>query len=137
MFVSSVSGLTHIENHLIYINNPLLGEYFKLELPNWDISVSQVANGFCFSEVSGEYKVLRLVDRKVGDHTRASELEVYTLEFYEKWRNMGEILCPVWYDFGKGNVNGALHWMDSEKMTTFTPSILRWKRSSPCQLHLV
>ncbi|XP_049399971.1 F-box/kelch-repeat protein At3g06240-like [Solanum stenotomum] len=88
-FICLVGGLMHIENHSVYINNPLLGEYFKLELPKWEISVTQVAYGFCFSEVSGEYKVLRLVDRQVQDDTRASELEA--------------------------NVNGALHWMDSEK----------------------
>ncbi|XP_049399964.1 F-box protein At3g07870-like [Solanum stenotomum] len=114
-FICLVGSLTHIENHSVYINNPLLGEYFKLELPKWEISVTQVAYGFCFSEVSGEYKVLRLVDRKVQDDTKASELEVYTLGVYEKWRNVDEILCPVWYDFGKANVNGVLHWMDSEK----------------------
>ncbi|XP_049364168.1 F-box protein At3g07870-like [Solanum verrucosum] len=93
-FICLVGGLTHIENHSVYINNPLFGEYFKLELPKWEISVTQVAYGFCFSEVSREYKVLRLVDRKVQDDIRASELE---------------------YDFGKANVNGTLHWMDSEK----------------------
>lgn len=42
-------------------------------------------------------------------------MEVYTLGVYDKWRNVGEILCPIWYDFCKSNVNGALHWMDNEK----------------------
>ena len=52
---------------------------------------------------------MRLVDRKVQGDTRASKLEVYTLGAYEKSRNVGEISCPIWYDFGKANVNGTLH----------------------------
>ena len=35
---------------------------------------------------------MRLVDRKVQDDTRASELEVYTLGAYQKWKNVGEII---------------------------------------------
>ena len=58
---------------------------------------------------------MRLVDRKVQGDTRASKLEVYTLGAYEKSRNVGEISCPIWYYFGKANVNGTLHWMESEK----------------------
>ena len=116
-FICLLSGFTHIEKHSVYLNNPLLGEYVKLKLPKWEISICQVAYGFCFREVS-EYKVLRLVDRKVGDHTRVSELEVYTLGIAEKWRNVGEIPCPVAYYFDNANVNGALHYMDSGKNDT-------------------
>ncbi|KAG5605963.1 hypothetical protein H5410_027455 [Solanum commersonii] len=83
---------THIEKHSVYISNPLLGD-----------------------KVSEKYKVLRLVVREI---TKLSELEVYTLGVGEKWRNVGEISCPVWYNFGKVNINGSLHWMDSEKNNT-------------------
>ena len=38
-FICLVGGLMHIENHSIYINNPLLGKYLKLESPIWEISV--------------------------------------------------------------------------------------------------
>ncbi|KAK4715311.1 hypothetical protein R3W88_013649 [Solanum pinnatisectum] len=65
------------------------------------ISVCRVTCGFCFSKASGKYKILRFL--------------VYTLGVGEKWRNLDEILCPVWYKFDKVNINGALHWMDSKK----------------------
>ncbi|KAK4716277.1 hypothetical protein R3W88_014615 [Solanum pinnatisectum] len=107
---------THIENHSIYISNPLLGD------------VCHATYGFCFSKAFGKYKVLRLVLREI---TKLSELEVYTLGVGEKWRNVGKIPCPVWYNFGKVNINGSIHWMDSEKMTSFTPSILRQKSEVP------
>ncbi|XP_049364798.1 F-box protein At3g07870-like [Solanum verrucosum] len=112
-FTCFVNGSTDIEKHFVYISNPLLGEYFEVKLPEWEISVWRVTYGFCFSKASGKYKVLRFVARKV---TKVSELEVYTLGVGEKWRNVGEISCPVWYDkFDKVNINGALHWMDSKK----------------------
>ncbi|KAK4715312.1 hypothetical protein R3W88_013650 [Solanum pinnatisectum] len=107
-----VNGPTHIEKHSVYISNPLLGEYFELKLPQWETSVCCVTNGFCFSKASGKYKVLRLVVREI---TNLSEFEAYTLGVGEKWRNVGKI--------------------PSKKMTSFTPSILRQKMSSPCQLH--
>ncbi|KAK4732080.1 hypothetical protein R3W88_025068 [Solanum pinnatisectum] len=90
------------EKHFVYINNPLLGEYFELKLPQWETSVCRVTYGFCFNKASDKYKVLRIVVREI---TNLSELEVYTLGVGEKWRNVGEILCPVWYDFGKVNIN--------------------------------
>ncbi|KAH0643439.1 hypothetical protein KY289_034413 [Solanum tuberosum] len=111
-FICLLNGSTYIEKHFVYISNPLLGEYFEVKLPEWEISFCHVAYGFCFSKVSRDYKVLRLVVRKVN---KVSELEVYTLGVGEKWRNVGEILCPVWYNFGEVNINGALHWMDNEK----------------------
>ncbi|XP_047261800.1 F-box protein At3g07870-like [Capsicum annuum] len=45
-------------------------------------------------------------------HREVLELEVYTLRVDEKWRNLGQVPCPVWHDFGQVCVNGALHWMD-------------------------
>ncbi|KAG5603705.1 hypothetical protein H5410_025197 [Solanum commersonii] len=102
----------YIEKHSIYISNPLLGEYFEVKLPKREISVNQVTYGFCFSEVSREYKVLRLV---VREHIHVSELKIYTLGVGEKWRNVGEIPCPTRYKFGQVIVNGALHWMYHEE----------------------
>ncbi|XP_049358576.1 uncharacterized protein LOC125823209 [Solanum verrucosum] len=131
-FTCFMNGPMHIEKHFVYISNPLLGEYFEVKFPEWEISVCRVTYGFCFSKASGKYNVLRFVVRKL---TKVSELEVYTLGVCEKWRNVGEISCPVWYKFDKAKSNGALDWMDSEKMTSFTPLILRQKRSSPCQLY--
>ncbi|XP_059315543.1 F-box protein At3g07870-like [Lycium ferocissimum] len=114
-FVCLLDGSTYDEKHSVYINNPLLGEYFKLKLPEWEKSLRNVAYGFCYSEASGQYKVLRLVFRKLLDHPIISELEVYTLGVDENWRNVGQVPCPVWYHFGKVYVNGALHWLADEK----------------------
>lgn len=58
---------------------------------------------------------MTLVNRKVQDHTKVSELEIYTLGVGVEWRYVGEISCPVLYNFGEVNVNGALHWMDREE----------------------
>ncbi|KAG5581828.1 hypothetical protein H5410_052455 [Solanum commersonii] len=136
-FICLVSGLTHIDNHSVYISNPLLGEYFKLELPKWEISVSQVAYGFCFSEVSGEYKVLRLVDRKVQEILEHQNWRFILLEFMrngEMW-----VKFPVLYGMILARLMSTvlfIGWI-AKKITAFTPSMLRQKRSSPCQLHLV
>ncbi|PHT64805.1 hypothetical protein T459_29230 [Capsicum annuum] len=99
-------------NTLVYISNPLLGEYFKLKLPELEKSVCRVVYGFCFSEVSGKYKLVRSVTRRFTGHREVSELEVYTLGVDGKWRNLGQVPYPVWQDFGQVCVNGALHWMD-------------------------
>uniref|UniRef100_A0A3Q7GBS5 F-box domain-containing protein n=2 Tax=Solanum lycopersicum TaxID=4081 RepID=A0A3Q7GBS5_SOLLC len=112
-FTCFVNDSTNIDQkHSLYIGNPLLGEYFEVKLPKWEITDCGVTYGFCFSKASGKYKVLRLV---VGKLTKVSGLEVYTLGIGEKWRNVGKIPCPACYKFGKVNINGALHWMDSEK----------------------
>ncbi|KAK4732081.1 hypothetical protein R3W88_025069 [Solanum pinnatisectum] len=93
---------TNIEKHSVYISNPLLGEYFEVKLPEWEISDCRVTYGFCFSKA-------------IRELTKVSELEVYTLGVGEKWRNVGKIPCLVCCKFGNININGALHWMDSEK----------------------
>lgn len=111
-FICLLKGLRYEENHYVYINNPLLGEYVKIKLPKRKKSVSSVAYGFCFSEASGQYKVLRAVVRKFGNRAEVSELEVYTLGVDEKWRNVGQAPCSVSNDLGNVNVSGALHWMD-------------------------
>ncbi|KAK4716278.1 hypothetical protein R3W88_014616 [Solanum pinnatisectum] len=111
-FTCFMHGPMNIEKHSIYISNPLLGEYFEVKLPEWEISVCRVTYGIFFSKASGKYKVLKFVVIKL---TKVSELEVYTLGVGEKWRNEGEISCPLWYKFDKVKSNGALHWMDSEK----------------------
>ncbi|XP_059315378.1 F-box protein At5g49610-like [Lycium ferocissimum] len=41
-----LNGSTYDENHSVYINNPLLGEYFKLKVPEWDKRDHHVAYGF-------------------------------------------------------------------------------------------
>ncbi|MCD7461288.1 hypothetical protein HAX54_045825 [Datura stramonium] len=93
-FICLLSGERYDDNHSVYISNPLLGEYFKVKLPEWEKRVRRVAYGFCFSEASGLYKVLRSVTRKFGGLPEVSELEVYTLGIDEKWRNVGEAPYP-------------------------------------------
>ncbi|PHT99718.1 hypothetical protein BC332_29506 [Capsicum chinense] len=110
-FIGLMTNIYDI-NTSVYISNPLLGEYSKLKLPELEKSVCRVVYGFCFSEVSGKYKLVRSVTRRFTDHREVSELEVYTLGVDEKWRNLGQVPYPVWQDFGQVCVNGALHWMD-------------------------
>ncbi|XP_016451544.2 F-box protein At3g07870-like [Nicotiana tabacum] len=115
--IGTCNGLIGLlsKNHSIYVSNPLLGEYFKVKLPEREKRVSQIIYGFCFSEVSGQYKVLKLLNRKFQDHDpKVSELEVYTLGVDEKWRNVGKAPYPLWGSLSKVNVNGALHWLDDE-----------------------
>ncbi|WMV46984.1 hypothetical protein MTR67_040369, partial [Solanum verrucosum] len=94
---------------------PLLGEYFKIKLSKWKKIIQCVAYAFCFSEASGQYKVLRSVVRKFVGHPQVSNLEVYTFGVDDKWRNMGEALEPLCGSFSNANVNGVVHWMNSEK----------------------
>ncbi|PHU06826.1 hypothetical protein BC332_23315 [Capsicum chinense] len=82
-FIGLMTNIYDI-NASIYISNPLLGEYFKLKLPELEKSVCRVAYGFCFSEVSGKYKLVRSVVRRFEGHYEVSELEVYTLGVDEK-----------------------------------------------------
>ncbi|KAM3283339.1 hypothetical protein P3S67_026984 [Capsicum chacoense] len=110
-FIGLMTNIYDI-NTSVYISNLLLGEYFKLKLPELEKSVRRVVYRFCFSEVSGKYKLVRSVTRRFMDHREVSELEVYTLGVDEKWRNFGQVPYPVWQDFGQVCVNGALHWMD-------------------------
>ncbi|XP_027772974.1 uncharacterized protein LOC107019216 [Solanum pennellii] len=88
-FTCFVNDSTNIDQkHSLYIGNPLLGEYFEVKLPKWEITDCGVTYGFCFSKASGKYKVLRLV---VGKLTKVSGLEVYTVGVGEKWRNVEKV----------------------------------------------
>lgn len=94
------------------MNNPLLGEYFKVKLPEWERNVCHVAYGKAF----GQYKILRLVIRKFcWDLPKVAELEVYTVGVDKKWRNVGEVPCPdhLWESFDNVNVNGVVHWLEN------------------------
>ncbi|KAM3328218.1 F-box protein like [Capsicum galapagoense] len=108
-----VSGRIRDENHSIYINNPLLGEYFKLRLPEWKKSLCPLTYRFRFSESSEQYKVLRFAVI-FGDIRDVVELEILTLGVDEKWRYVGIVPRPVWFFYEKIYVNGAIHWMDCE-----------------------
>ncbi|KAM3269417.1 hypothetical protein P3S67_030299 [Capsicum chacoense] len=101
----------------VYISNPLLSEYLKVELPKWEKSFWNIVYGFGFSEASGQYNILRfkLAAKNFLGRPKASDLEVYTLGVDEKWRNAGEVPEPLWRSFNNVNVNGAVHWMDCEK----------------------
>ncbi|PHT33574.1 hypothetical protein CQW23_25374 [Capsicum baccatum] len=119
-FICLLTGSANNKNHSIYINNPLLGEYFKLKLPEWKKGTCRTDYKFCFSEASGKYKVLRLVF-SIASMPKVSELEVYTLGVDEKWRNLGQVNLgpkPVWESFGNINVNGAIHWLGNSPGTT-------------------
>uniref|UniRef100_M1DQ82 F-box family protein n=1 Tax=Solanum tuberosum TaxID=4113 RepID=M1DQ82_SOLTU len=107
--------MNNVLEHSVYISNPLLGEYFEVKLPKWEKRIKCVAYAFCFSETSGQYKVLRSVVSKFEGRPHVSELEVYTLGVDEKWRNVGEVPEPLCGSFCKANVNGFVHWMNSEK----------------------
>ncbi|KAK4715282.1 hypothetical protein R3W88_013620 [Solanum pinnatisectum] len=109
-FVCLLKGWMFDLDHSVYISNPLLGEYFKVKLPKQE-KRTRVAYAFCFSEASRQYKVLRSAVR----HPKVSEMEVYTLGVDEKWRYVGEAPEPLCVSFSKANVNGVVHWMNSEK----------------------
>ncbi|KAH0668910.1 hypothetical protein KY289_023403 [Solanum tuberosum] len=105
-FICLLNGETHVVKHSVCISNPLLGEYFKVKLPEWEKRIRHIHYGFCFSEASGQYKVLRLVTRKFRGHPDVSELEVYTLGVDEKnWRNVGKAPKPVQGKLSDANVN--------------------------------
>ncbi|KAF3637078.1 putative F-box protein-like [Capsicum annuum] len=99
--VSSCNGFIGLTTNIydintsVYISNPLLGEYFKLKLPQLEKSDCGVVYRFCFSEVSGKYKLVRSATRRFGGHHEVSELEVSTLRVDEKWRNLGQVPYPV------------------------------------------
>ncbi|KAH0696904.1 hypothetical protein KY290_014326 [Solanum tuberosum] len=114
-FICLFNGSRDAVEHSVYISNPLLGEYFEVKLPKWEKRIQRVAYAFCFSETSGQYKVLRSVVSKFEGCPHVSELEVYTLGVNEKCRNVGEVPEPLCRLFCKANVNGVVHWMTSEK----------------------
>lgn len=116
-FICLVNGETHVVNPSVCISNPLLGEYFKVKLPEWEKRIRHIHYGFCFSEASGQYKVLRLVTRKFRGHPDISELEVYTLGVDERnWRNVGKAPKPVRGKLNNATVNGTTHWLDGENL---------------------
>ncbi|XP_015164747.1 F-box protein At3g07870-like [Solanum tuberosum] len=114
-FICLFNGWRNTVEHSVYISNPLLGEYFEVKLPEWEKRIQRVAYAFCFSETSGQYKVLKSVVSKLEGCPHVSELEVYTIGVDEKWRNVGEVPEPLCRSFCKANVNGIVHWMNSEK----------------------
>ncbi|KAH0643420.1 hypothetical protein KY289_034394 [Solanum tuberosum] len=57
------------------------------------------AYAFCFSEASGQYKVLRLGYGKFDGRLKATELEVCTLGVDEKWNYVGEEKNDSIYSF--------------------------------------
>lgn len=86
-----------------------MGEYVKLNVPKWEKRNRDVVYGFCSSQASGPYKVLRSVLKKYLGRPEVTELEVYTLGVDEKWRSLGKGPFPRWESFGDVTVNGALH----------------------------
>ncbi|XP_009796539.1 F-box protein At3g07870-like [Nicotiana sylvestris] len=114
-FIRLMDSDKYDENHSLYISNPLLGEYFKVKLPEYEKRVRRVAYAFCFSEGSEQYKVLRSVVRKFRGRPEVSELDVYILGVDSEWRNAGKAPYPLCGSFhGSVNVTGALHWLDDE-----------------------
>ncbi|KAF3637775.1 putative beta-(1,2)-xylosyltransferase-like [Capsicum annuum] len=132
-FIGLMTNIYDI-NTSVYISNALLGEYFKLKLPQLEKSDCSVTYRFYFSEVSGKHKLVRSMTRRFRDNHEVSELDIYTLGFDEKWINLGQVPYPVWYDFCQVSVNGALHWMDPVNKDSIYSSILRLKSSSFCQI---
>ncbi|KAK4715314.1 hypothetical protein R3W88_013652 [Solanum pinnatisectum] len=113
-FVCLLNG--HVgTNHSVYISNPLLGEYYKVKMPEQEERI-RVAYAFCFSEASGQYKVLRSVLKIFEGHPQVSEFEVYTIGVDEKWRYVGKAPKPLCKSsFSNANVNGIVHWMNTDK----------------------
>ncbi|KAH0675266.1 hypothetical protein KY285_023067 [Solanum tuberosum] len=116
-FICLLHGETYEVDHLVWISNPLLGEYFKVKLPEREKRICHIHYGFCFSEASGQYKVLRLVTRKFRDRPDVSQLEVYTLGGDEKnWRNVGKAPKPLRGKLSDANVNGTIHWLGDKNL---------------------
>ncbi|XP_060190281.1 F-box protein At3g07870-like [Lycium barbarum] len=120
-FISILVGDSWHENQFVYICNPLLGEYVKLSLPKWEKRNRSAVYGFCSSQASGKYIVLRSVLKKYRGRPEVTELEVYTLGVDEKWRILGEGPFPrmgsfvtLRRTFGDVTVNGALHWINDD-----------------------
>ncbi|KAG5606493.1 hypothetical protein H5410_027985 [Solanum commersonii] len=101
-FICLFNGSRNNVEHSVYISNPLLGEYFKVKLPEQEKKIEHVAYAFCFIS-------------KFEGCPHVSELEVYTLGVDEKWRNVGEVPEPMCGSFCKANVNGVVHWLNSKK----------------------
>lgn len=83
-FICLLHGSIHDENHSIYISNPLLAEYFKLKLPEWEKSICRVVYGFFFSDAFGRYKVLRLEVNNFAD--RVLKYQIWRLLLLELMR---------------------------------------------------
>ncbi|KAG5597613.1 hypothetical protein H5410_038845 [Solanum commersonii] len=122
-------GFSRHSDQFVYISNPLLGEYVKLNMPKWDKRIHDVVYGFCSSQASRQYKVLRSVQ-----YREVTELEVYTLGVDENWRILafwekvhfltGDHLAMslLMVLFIGLRIIMLLLW------SAFTPSILRQKR---------
>ncbi|PHU02135.1 hypothetical protein BC332_27386 [Capsicum chinense] len=52
-FMCLLNGWRNNVDNSVYISNPLLSEYFKVELPEWEKSFWNIVDGFGFSEASG------------------------------------------------------------------------------------
>ncbi|KAK4714730.1 hypothetical protein R3W88_020637 [Solanum pinnatisectum] len=105
-FISILVGFSQRPDQFVYISNPLLGEYVELNMPKWDKRLHDVVYGFCSSQASRQYKVLRS-----AQYREVTELEVYTLGVDEKWRILEQGPFSHWGSFGDVIVNGALHWI--------------------------
>ncbi|EYU22876.1 hypothetical protein ABFS82_03G107600 [Erythranthe guttata] len=126
-----------------YICNPITREYIKFpyeqRLLEEDFK-GTVNYGFGVSNVSGQYKVVKIV------HVRKSICHVYTLGT-GKWRR---IACGARLgrnDYSNGAfINGCLHWflqdyessgliscfdLETETFSTFSHPPLLWRRHSP------
>ncbi|KAK4715742.1 hypothetical protein R3W88_014080 [Solanum pinnatisectum] len=76
--------------HFVWISNPLLGEYFKVKLPEREKRIRHIHYGFCFSEASGQYK--------------------------KNWRNVGKAPKPLQGKLSDANVNGTIHWLGGKNL---------------------
>ncbi|KAK4368737.1 hypothetical protein RND71_012529 [Anisodus tanguticus] len=132
-FICLLNGMRHEEDHSICISNPLLGEYFKLKLPQLEKRVCHIVYRFCFSEGSVQYKVLRLITRKFCGRPDLSELEIYTLE--ELMIISGEMWAKLQVLYGENlamlmSMVLFIRWMVKifKKVSAFTPLISGQKK---------
>ncbi|CAL5336323.1 F-box protein At3g07870-like [Camellia sinensis] len=130
--VNSCNGLLclcHIS--VIYVCNPILGEYITLPYATYDGHYSvPTVTAFGFSLRTNQYKVIRFfIERVVESINPITELKTYRDDpkamIYTiggLWRNLGSVPYYLTNRSFNSFVNGALHWLN---FTCDSPDFIR------------
>ncbi|CAL5393948.1 unnamed protein product [Camellia sinensis] len=122
--VTSCNGLLCLSciSNLIYVCNPILGEYITLHISTYDGKQQhRTITAFGFNPMTNQYKVLQFFVYRVFDPINQARAMIYTIG-EGSWRDIGIVPYYLINRSVNSFVNGALHWLT---FTQDSPDFIR------------
>ena len=105
----------------LYVVNPMTGDYVhsppKLKMERRHVTKVGAVQGFGFGPVTNQYKVIRVIKKKVSHPNEHYESlgEIFT-PGTNRWRRIGKPPFPANKEFYGVPLNGAIHWIANDEI---------------------